>query len=147
MPAALREAWRAPIFPAMRLLRALIHLIVAVALIGAVPMPAALSAPPACDHHSAGQDRNAQADRSGMRHHAAVPMADDTVRPHSAPANAPIHKWNCCQTICCFVPSQLSAASEASTVTFARAVHYWNFADRALGRTETPEPGIPKAEG
>ncbi|MBN8958534.1 MAG: hypothetical protein J0H17_18510 [Rhizobiales bacterium] len=147
----------------MRLLRALIHLVLAVALIGAVPMPVALSAPAACDHHSADHpgktdghaddhsghhgDRNAHAGHhAGMNHHASV-QAADAAHPHSAPASAPAHKWNCCQTICCFVPSQLTTASEASAVTFVRTVRYGNLADRALGRTETPEPGIPKAAG
>jgi hypothetical protein len=73
--------------------------------------------------------------------------AADAAHPHSAPANAPVHKWDCCQTTCCATPSQLTFASEASAVAFVRAVHYWNLADRALGRTETPEPGIPKAAG
>jgi hypothetical protein len=133
----------------MRLLRALIHLVVAVALIAAVPMPIALSAPAACDHHSASHhgDRNAHTDHHGGMSHHATAQAADAAHPHSAPANAPVHKWKCCQTICCFVPSQLTTASEASAVAFARTVHYGNLADRALGRTETPEPGIPKAAG
>jgi hypothetical protein len=155
----------------MRWLRALLHLVLAVALVGAVPMPVALSAPAACDHHSAAShnatsehsgdhgDRNAHAghhrgvnapaDHSG--HHTGmsdhVGMQTAAAHAQSAPANAPVHQWNCCQAGCCVAPSQLTVAPDTHAVAFAHTVRYWTLAERALGRTETPDPGIPKAAG
>ncbi|HEX8167294.1 MAG TPA: hypothetical protein VF601_16105 [Beijerinckiaceae bacterium] len=118
----------------MRLLRALAHLVLALALIGAVVAPAraiAVAPAPAAHHH--------------MDHDAGL-AANHRTHDHGAPASEhPAHKAEACQTLCCFIPSQMPPhAPEASAVEFFCGVRYMDAAQPRLGRADAPDPGIPK---
>jgi hypothetical protein len=122
----------------MPLLRALAHLVIAMALLAAAQAPAralgpALDAVSQHGSHIGGHAPNAHIGHAG--------------HDHGAPAGeAPAHTPDCCQTACCFVPAQ-SAARHAgiATIAFSCAVRYPDSAQRASGRGDAPEPGIPKA--
>jgi hypothetical protein len=118
----------------MRLLRALAHLVLAVALIGVVvaPAPAIAVAPAAAAHHHMDYD-------AGL-------AAEHATHDHGAPASEhPAHKADACQTLCCFIPSQMPPhAPEASAIEFFCAVRYMDAAQPRHGRADAPDPGIPK---
>jgi hypothetical protein len=116
----------------MRLLRALAHLVLAVALVGVVVAPAraiAVARAPAAHVH--------------IDHDAALAAEHD----HGAPASEhpAQHKADACQTLCCFTPSQTPPhAPEASAIEFFCAVRYIDAAQPRRGRADAPDPGIPK---
>jgi hypothetical protein len=122
----------------MRLLRALAHLVLALALIGVAVSPAravGIVAGGTPEHHS------------GMDHHSSGVHAGEAGHDHGAPASEhPAHKPDACQTACCFVPSQLPPrAPDATAVEFFCAVRYLDAAQPGSGRADAPDPGIPKA--
>ena len=126
------------ILSTMRLLRALVHLVLALALIGVAVAPARATgfAPmPVSERHS------------DMDHHSSGVHVGDAGHDLNAPASEhPAHKRDGCQTACCFIPSQLPPpAPGATAVEFFCAVRYSNVAEPASGRADAPEPGIPKA--
>ena len=121
----------------MRLLRALVHLVLALALIGVAVAPARATgfAPmPVSERHS------------DMDHHASGVHVAGAGHDHDRPASEhPAHKRDGCQTACCFIPSQLPPpAPGATAVEFFCAVRYSDVAEPASGRADAPEPGIPK---
>jgi|1185.fasta_scaffold590378_2 hypothetical protein len=122
----------------MRLLRALAHLVLVLAIIGVAVAPArAVVLAPV----------SAQAMHGDMEHHHdagvhAEHAGDDHAGPVSEP---PTHKRDACQTLCCFIPSQMPPhAPEASAAEFFCAVRYMDAAQPGYGRTDAPDPGIPK---
>ena len=131
----MRQAVSVISFPPMRLLRALAHLVLALALVGVAFVPArAVSLAPAAmpEHHSQHHD---QAHGVDAGHDHASPAKD-----HAD------HKRDACETACCFVPSQLPPrALDANAIEFFTAVRYAEPAQSASGRTDAPDPGIPKA--
>ena len=137
--AGLREMGAAISFLPMRLLRALAHLVLALALIGVAVAPArAVVVAPAGAHQL-------QADRH--HHHRSAVHAEHAGHDHGAPASEhPAHKQDGCQTLCCFIPSQVPPyAPVASAAAFFCAVRYVEAAQPASGRADAPDPGIPKA--
>jgi hypothetical protein len=124
----------------MRLLRALAHLVLALALIGvaAAPVRAGLVSPvPEKPHvHASIDDHDHAVGHASAAHH-----------DHAMPAGEqPSHPSDGCVTACCFIPSQLPPrAPGASAVEFFCAVRYADAANAASGRVDAPEPGIPKA--
>ena len=129
----LRAAVGVTNFAGMRLLRALTHLVLALALLGfsLAPGRTAGFVPPDAHQH---------ADRHGK-----AVAAEHTTQHHSTPAGEhPAHKPDACQTACCFIPAQLPArALEVATIAFCE-VRYERAAAAASGRADAPEPGIPK---
>jgi hypothetical protein len=122
----------------MRLLRALVHLIIALTVFGVAVAPA----------RATGFAPFAASERHGdMDYHASGVQPGDAGHHHTLPASEhPAHKRGGCQTACCFIPSQLPPpAPGAAAVEFFCAVRYSNLAEPACGRAERPEPGIPKA--
>ena len=121
-------------FPPMRLLRALAHLALALALIGVAVAPA-----------RAGAFLPAQAVHGHMDHDAGVAAAQGA-HDHGTPTSEhPAHQASACQSLCCFIPSQLPPhATEASAVEFFHPVQYMDAAQPGSGRTDAPDPGIPK---
>ena len=112
----------------MRLLRAFVHLVLALTAAVAQARTSAIMAP---QHHAQGA---AWADVAhGTHNHAA------------AGSDKPIHKPDGCQTACCFAPGQESArAVEGGAVEFFCAVTYVEVARPLSGRTSDPDPEIPK---
>ena len=95
-PMGLRRAGAATSFRPMRLLRALAHLALALALIGVAVAPA-----------RAGAFQPAQATHGHMDHDADLAVGH-AAHDHGTPAREhPAHQAGACQTLCCFVPSQL----------------------------------------
>jgi hypothetical protein len=122
----------------MRLLRALAHLVVALALIGVAVAPARVTGfVPA----------GAPEPHSDMDHHSPGVRAEHAAHDHATPASEhPAHQRDACQTTCCFVPSQLPPrAPDATAVAFFCAVRYVEATQPASGRADAPDPGIPKA--
>ena len=118
----------------MRLLRALAHFVLALALISVALAPARAGgvAPVAVPEHHSEHHGHAPGVHAGHDH--ASPAGD-----HAA------HKRDACQTACCFVPSQVApVAFDASAVEFFCAVRYAQAAQPVSGRTDAPDPGIPK---
>ena len=118
----------------MRLLRAMAHLALALALIGVAVAPArALAFLPGQGAH-------------GHVHHGDGLAVEHAAHDHGTPASEhPAHKRDACQTLCCFIPSQLPPhAAETSAVEFYGAVRYVDRAEPAHGRVDAPDPGIPK---
>src|SRR3954470_8550880 len=118
----------------MRLLRTLAHLVLALALIGAGAAPAravALARAPMAHSHM---------------DHAAGLDVEHAAHDHGAPASEhPAHKRDACHTLCCFIPSQMPPhGPAASAVEFFCAVRYMEPAQPGAGRTDAPDPGIPK---
>jgi hypothetical protein len=118
----------------MRLLRALAHLALALALVGlaVAPTRAIAFVPAQAAHHH-------------MDHDAGL-AAEHAAHDHGAPASEhPVHKADACQTLCCFIPSQMPPhAAEASAAEFFCAVRYMDAALPRHGRADAPDPGIPK---
>jgi hypothetical protein len=122
----------------MRLLRALAHLVLALALIGVAVAPAraVVLAPAGAKETHSGTDH----------HHATVVHPKHAGHDHAAPGSERgAHKRDACQTACCFVPSQMPPhAPYASAVEFFFAVRYMDALQLGSGRTDAPDPGIPK---
>jgi hypothetical protein len=118
----------------MRLLRALAHLVLALAILTAGVAQArivAVPAPAMSAHHGTGAPASAASDHAM---HGAGAASD----AH------PVHDRDACQTACCFVPAQPAARTgDASPVAF-RSVRYPAFAPALRSLTSAPEPGIPK---
>lgn len=121
----------------MRLLRALLHLVLALALVTATAAQAravgvgpGMGAPQAAHH-------------PGMADHAAAGHADPAGghpdREH------PVHKKDACQSACCFAPVQADVRLDGTSVpAFPGAVRYTDRAQPLMGRACPPEPGVPK---
>ncbi|AWN41493.1 hypothetical protein [Methylobacterium durans] len=119
----------------MRLLRALAHLLLALALTTAsVAQARVVSVVP-----GATQERP-------DHHHAATGEAAQAAHHHGGPASrSPVHTRDGCQTACCFAAAQLPArAPEAGAAVRFRAVRYVDAAHPVSGRADAPDPGIPK---
>lgn len=132
----LREEGGVVSFTPMRLFRALAHLVLALALIGAAFAPArAIASAPA------------QADQGHGHARPAGVSAEHAAHDQGAPASEhPAHKRDGCQTACCFIPSQPPPrAPDATAVEFFCAVRYTDAEQPASGRTDAPDPEIPKA--
>jgi len=129
----LRRTGAAISFPPMRLLRALAHLALALALIGVAVAPARAVFLPA------------QATHDHMAHDADLAVGH-AAHDHGTPASEhPAHQAGDCQTLCCFIPSQLPPpAPGASAVEFFHPVRYMDAVQPGSGRTDAPDPGIPK---
>jgi hypothetical protein len=122
----------------MRLLRALAHLVIALALLAAAQAPARAVGLAAHGVPQHGSHTGDHAPGAHMAH---------SGHDHAAPANpTPAHNPDGCQTACCFVPAQSAdRAAGAGTIAFFCAVRYLEGAQRESGRGDAPEPGIPKA--
>jgi len=123
----------------MRLLRALAHFVLALVLIGVAVAPArAVALVPAGAHQLFGDMDH---------HHGPAVHAEHAGHDHGAPASEhPAHKRDACQTLCCFIPSQVPPhAPVASAAASFSAVRYVEVAQPASGRADAPDPGIPKA--
>jgi hypothetical protein len=133
-PPRLRPRRHVTRFSAMRLLRTLAHLVLALALIGAGAAPA----------------RAIAVVRAPMSHshmdHAPGVAVEHAADHHGAPQSEhPAHKQDACQTLCCFIPSQMPRHGPAgSAVEFFCPVRYMDAAQPGAGRTYAPDPGIPK---
>jgi hypothetical protein len=128
----LRRAEAAISLPAMRLLRALTHLALALALIGlaVAPTRAIAFVPAQAAHHHMDHDAGVAAEHAAYDHGA--PAGE-----HPAP--------DACQTLCCFIPSQVPPhGPHASAVEFFCPVRYMDAVQPGSGRTDAPDPGIPK---
>jgi hypothetical protein len=79
-------------------------------------------------------------------HHDAGVAAEHAAHDHSSPASEhPAHKRDACQTLCCFIPSELPPrAPDASAAEFFCAVRYMDPTQLRHGRTDAPDPGVPK---
>jgi hypothetical protein len=121
----------------MRLLRALAHLVLALALIGVAVAPArAVGFLPVATHEN------------HMGDHASGVHAEHAAHEHGSAASEqlPTHKRDGCQTACCFIPSQLPPpVSDTTAVEFFCAVRYVDATRLASGRADAPDPGIPKS--
>jgi hypothetical protein len=118
----------------MRLLRALAHVVLALALIGVAVAPARAIGVPlvAMPEHHGDMDHHASGVHAGHDH-------DGPASEHAA------HKRDACQTACCFLPSQLPPHVPGATVVeFFRGVRYVDVAQPRSGRADAPDPGIPK---
>jgi hypothetical protein len=80
-----------------------------------------------------------------LDHHTGL-AAGNAAHDHGAPASEhPAHKRDACQTVCCFIPSYMPPhGPAASTVDFSCLVRYRDAAQLGRGRTDAPDPGIPK---
>lgn len=117
----------------MRLLRALAHVVFALAIaVGALAQA-----------HAAAAMVVAVAPHHGQEDASLVAHAD---HDHGAPAKAhPVHKRDACQTACCLMPAQQPArVGDASIVGFFCAVRYVEKAQAGSGLHVAPDPGIPK---
>jgi hypothetical protein len=116
----------------MRLLRALAHLVLAIAILaagGAQACPVGLmsAAPQSHDHR------------------AMTASVEQAVHDHGSPARErPVHKRDTCQTLCCISPVQLVTRAPIAWPVLFSAVRYDVAASSAVGRTYAPEPGVPK---
>ena len=121
----------------MRLLRALAHLVLALALVSGVTAQAwAVTRAPA----------PATAPQEHHGHHAAATGVEQAAHDHGSSASEhPLHERGNCQTLCCFTAAQLPThAPEASAVEFFCSVRYVIDAEPASGRAVAPDPGVPK---
>jgi len=123
---------------AMRLLRAFAHLVLGLALIGVVAAPARAVVLAPAGAHQLFDDMD--------HHHGPAVHAEHAGHDQGAPASEHPHKRDACQTLCCFIPSQVPPhAPVASAAAFFCTVHYVEAAQPASGRADAPDPGIPKA--
>jgi hypothetical protein len=124
---------------AMRLLRAFAHLVLGLALIGVVAAPARAVVLAPAGAHQLFDDMD--------HHHGPAVHAEHAGHDPGAPASEhPAHKRDACQTLCCFLPSQVPPhAPVASAAEFFCAVRYVETAQPAFGRADAPDPGIPKS--
>jgi hypothetical protein len=124
----------------MRLLRALAHFVLALALIGVAVGPAwaGVITPSAEKTHL-----HATIDH----HHHAVDHESAANHDPGTPANKhPSRKRDGCLTACCLIPSeQPPRAPGATAVEFFCAIRYSDITQPASGRADAPEPGIPKS--
>lgn len=131
---------------AMRPLRVLIHLFVALAVLTAASAQAwaagTMPAGPRPDHHGAAAGQ----DHARGTHEDAAPASHGHGVGQGTPAgDRPVHKREACQTVCCFTPAQQPArAGEASAVQFSITVRYADAAWPLSGRVCAPDPGVPR---
>jgi hypothetical protein len=118
----------------MRLFRALASLVVALAVLTvAVAQAQAFGCVPAVTLQPAA-------------HYAMAVRAEHAAHAHSSPATQhPVHQQDHCQMVCCLTPAPLPARMrEAATAEFFCAVQYVDTAQSGVGRSDAPDPGIPK---
>jgi hypothetical protein len=128
---ALRERGSVATCHAMRIVRALAHLVLALAFLSGTAAQArsvacaAMSGPPPA-------------------HHGHPPPAD-AVHAHGDAAERPLHERATCQALCCLVAAALPLpAPTARPAAYVDAHRSPSAADPAFGRSPAPEPGIPK---
>ena len=134
-PMGLRRAGAATSFRPMRLLRALAHLALALALIGVAVAPARAGAfqPAQADPRPHGPRR-----RSCRRARGARPRHPRTRTPRRIKP-APARRCAASSRLSCPRPPR-----GPSAVEFFHPVRYMDAAQSGSGRTDAPDPGIPK---
>lgn len=121
----------------MRLLRALAHLVLAVALLAAALAPA---------RATASLTNMAAADSGHGGHHASGVQVGHAGHDHgNGTERQPLHTTDTCQSACCYMAAQpASAAPPIAIVAFDCPIRYAEAAQPGFGRADAPEPGIPK---